>query len=798
MDPRWAMHSTAPAARPGYGLLQPLEGHQHRRRSATRRRSGGGNAVPSDFSPYPTCRLCGTFETFCPATGQRHYAARNTHWFPTYTDYDYTPPKLPDLPPPPVEREPEPEPVVEARFIDDESPIDWNPTTTEAKSGVAKTILDEIYEAATLQEPSRATALYAIIKLVGYVIFLGILTASVLSDRVTNHSYFLYSSISNALAEDTYGGVNSKEAAVEYIRDVVAVKFLDGYTEWEGTLVLSEPRIFSSLIPLSTIRLRQQQVVPGCSRDAWQDAYSPCHPPIVENNPWDTTGEIRKSVLPGTFPHPNVGVYNTPQSLCPFKEMCETEQSADISSTSAPPVPVPPGGYIYDMNLTWALERMKEIASKKNNTLEESDFQTIAAEAYNWILETSWISQDTRILIVEFTMVTANFERPFYVMPTIAFHFPAAGGVNKAFDVLPLLLSSSASVLEIALVALSCVILFMYCARIVKRALMPVPCVKCIMFRYREYLVGKAWYKCVEPTCPASFDRRITDNCPNCGTAERQWMHTCFWGAIRDINMGQTVVNMGLLLGAFFIRLQVRNAFQERVDVLEKGIGTFLDLRPIQQRMSLTFSLNAVNLILTFFGLLTHVRHFESFGKYLRLFGHGAVMVLTFLATFGVAFVGFSIAMHLSFGSQGNNFEDINGSMLNAFRIMLGDMGFGDLAGDSVVLNYFLYTVFCVTVIIVALNVFVSIVTFAFQEATRLKPDNIVRNSFFLIKRDIKRAIRIWRGRPPERVPVKVKEELPNKGEVSKLQELKALVTELTLAMKQQETRRELQHNTQQ
>eukprot|EP00759_Apiculatamorpha_spiralis_P011461 PhF_6_TR18886/c0_g1_i3/m.27510 len=600
-------------------------------------------------------------------------------------------------------------------------------------------LIAKIYELAEFQQPKLEIALWSMVKFVFYVAFMGLLTAQVLNDRITSHSFNVYQACSRNMQNDAFNAVKSKADAVTYVSDALVTTFLKGYLTWDGRLQTT-PTVFGGLVPLSTIRLRQMRTYPRCSRSDWRNLFSVCHAPL-QSSFGASAGEIFKETLP-EFSQPNVNVYRTAESLCEFSTLCVDSQST-VSQELRPDVASPGGGYVYEFNLTNAVLRMTNASINNNGVVPDDVIPGIVSDAFSWITAEGWMNEETRSLIVEVLMIFPGLEQPFFVMPTVYFEFPAEGGVRSAFEAVPVILREEPSILELAVISFTTVVAAGYMFRIVySKVKFDKGCVKCLMFEHRQELEGKSWYKCINLKCTEYFDRRELDNCPICKHPEQDWHHICVIGAVRDINMWQSVVNAILLWVAFVIRLKAREAFLDRKRVIETlgNTAPFIDFRPIQRQMTYSFSIMAINLMLTYLGLFAHLRHFTAFNRFLRLFAFGMANIFMFLLTFAIMFVGFSIAFHLSFGFQNPAFQDLSSAMQQAFRFMLGDIGYPDFSGNEI-LAACLYVTYSVGVLLTGVNVFVSIVTESYTEAVRIVPDNVVSNSFVLLYRQIMRKV---------------------------------------------------------
>eukprot|EP00759_Apiculatamorpha_spiralis_P035170 PhF_6_TR36130/c0_g1_i1/m.52450 len=608
----------------------------------------------------------------------------------------------------------------------------------EKKSDIIPTWTD-IEQFAQHQKPSRLSALYFFFEFVIYAFYVSILVASSMQDRVVPNGYAFTQSVTKTMATDAMGAVVNMKDAVAYIRQIIVPQYIKGLLSWNNnytsqTLV----QAFGGSTLLTTLRFRQHRSVVGCDRPSYLNKVGPCYRSSEESD-WYSTTPFTPVGGSKTFPFVTGSqtcsgtVYGTKQytlsQLCPGESMKGATQAT-----------YPSGGYIVDVDFKNLNKKLASLASS-GAFIADADINSLVYDITSFLENDRWLDASTRVLLVEFAIMMNNLDEPQFASPTLMIEFTTEGYVLPTFTMIPFKLNLSETQLSLAVLIVACILLAISIIKVIVSFVRTTPCVQCLIDEYEEDLQDTPWYKCSE--CNSMYDRFALKECPKCERMADEWAHVCpYKGNLLHANMFGPLFNFAFVLTIYLVRQTVRSALQERVDILQDFIANapddipapFLDFGSLQKSMGDVSSIAAGNIIWACGGIYAYVRHFEIFGKFLRLFESGAVSIAQFLLAFTIPFAGFVLAFHITFGTRTPGFQYPGQCLVSTFRLALAQFSFADLHSEMSWFTTLLYVTHGIIVFLTMLNVFIAIIGFAYEEAGAVKkPRTRISDSFLLL-----------------------------------------------------------------
>eukprot|EP00759_Apiculatamorpha_spiralis_P032284 PhF_6_TR33727/c0_g1_i1/m.49532/K04986/PKD2; polycystin 2 len=635
-------------------------------------------------------------------------------------------------------------------------------------------IMEKINHAATFQAPKIFLGVRFLITFMAFIGFVILLTFSVHQDRVISNSFTFTESIRHPFENDALKKVNSMEDANAYIQTVLMPAFINGFIR-ENSFYTSgnESLAFGGSILLSGIRFRQHRVDPTCDREAWRNKFGPCRPDGVTDSTFTsapfrgTTGKLYE--------------YTNEATLCgTFKTMCSSTTTGEAPAHTAfrTSLQYPAGGYIIDVTQAQVEKQLTSIvAGKSSRIITKEDIARISQDVTTFFQE-GWIDANTRAILVEMALMNSNLPEAMFAAPQIVFEFPSEGGTYTSFLMSPFKLRMTPTYAEQMLVIVASFVGLFFLGNVGRTVLWPQPCVMCLTTEHEEVLSRKPWYECKR--CKTGYDRETVETCPHCRLPMEEWNHICLLrGRLADPSMFLSIGNTVLLLVTFFLRQNVRTALQERLDTFEsynKGqLATlpFIDFAPMQKAMNQAFSLSSYNLILSYIGFYSYLRHFETIALFLRVFRYSFRMLYGFIMTAAVPFSAFAMTFYLLLGTRTEEYRgSVFSSMIATFRIMVNDLSFSAVQGDSEAVVEIFWVLYGIFVIMITMNVFIAIVGGGFDKAILNKHNHQVLQSLHLVKDRLLTQFNIKRG--PQRNP-----SYGGKNQEQQLEELMELLQQI-------------------
>ena len=605
---------------------------------------------------------------------------------------------------------------------------------------------------ADTQAPHWSDGILLLVRISLYLAFVIVMTTSAFTSRAGPDSYFMFNAAKQLYITDDFAKIASRFDAVMYIYDVIATRSILDNTRQNhhvnpGMLRGEFGLSMGSLRGFSTLRLRQQKVRMGCTQYAQTRSFGPCFPPLTE-------ATIDKSPFVGSVTNRTY-------------KYTESKVSQKIRGR-VPNMEYEAGGHVlyFDFNIMMMMMFANpnsttggfltdEIAKTDAGFLSNDAAATIVRTGLTAdLLADEWVNGSTRVLFADMSVMQSNGDFSIFASLNFIFEFPHSGGCIPSFQMLPFVLYPEMQVERKVVFAILCLLVFIEivvqsCQLYRRRG--SGPCVACGPI---PSLVGTAWYSCMQ--CGTKYDRFKESFCPNeeCGLPAQDWEHTCVvrgillfgWNWILVINAMLCAVSESFFSSVRQDMFDSITAFMDWKAEYDRNARTgqlqtlppYTEFAPLQITTASAFAMLALNVMISFMALYFFLRHIEIFGRFLRLFSAGATLLASFTLTFSVAFFGFAITMYLTLASQTENFQTLEGSVQGTFRLLLGDLSLNDLFSDAPWLIIIMYFFFGIMYIFIALNVFISIVTNAYEVAMERTPDDKDANGLRLLLRKVR------------------------------------------------------------
>eukprot|EP00759_Apiculatamorpha_spiralis_P006892 PhF_6_TR14121/c0_g1_i2/m.22569 len=620
-----------------------------------------------------------------------------------------------------------------------------------------------------------------------YMIYIGLLSYFVWDERKGAQSFNFVSAVQRDLTGNTmFPLISSLNDTFSYIYNVTCPAYVMGFAKWNGQPLNSYQalngvnKLNTSYLQqsrfLSGMRLRQQRIKGEDNHD-WRVRFGPTLNSATTER-WDTT----------TFYKGNkTWEYRDADETCKIKRdkgdvkpsLCKNTVHGSIADYLA-------GGFIHDISIKDVF-----LALQKFPVITPNIARDLCFEFYKFIRDDEWLDEKTRVLFFEFSLMNTNLGNPMFCMPTVMFEFPAEGGVEASFQALPFLAQSETITLREVVLLGFVVITSVYIIGMVGYSIYTRnECLACLLRdpKIAEALKDHKWYQCdhcfkkfarcdynldcikelntldteiIELLNDESSGHDIAENChhdivskeklrseleeqfircPRCGTTVVLIEHHCFrYYYINDLSNILYLLSASTLIYAFIEKLIVRRAFGFRMEAYREWLMSdtmdypFFDFGPLQQRMTNTYSLWAVSVVVAYLTFYSYLQHFASVSRFLNLFRSGATGILSFMFAFGIAFVGFAIAFHITLGPRMKQYRDLFDAMFNSFRLLLVDISYDQFNGDPEVLMTLLYVSYGISCTIVGMNVFLAIVDSSYKIGARKQPLSRARKSLRLL-----------------------------------------------------------------
>ena len=135
-------------------------------------------------------------------------------------------------------------------------------------------------------------------------------------------------------------------------------------------------------------------------------------------------------------------------------------------------------------------------------------------------------------------------------------------------------------------------------------------------------------------------------------------------------------------------------------------------------RMSaMAYTFMGVNAVVTWLKLLKYLNLFPHLSMLSITLRNAAYPAISFSVMFAIVFCSCGQAFNLAFGAQLRDFSTFSRSMMSLFRALLGDFDYTSIEEADRVVGPILFTVFIFLVVFVLLNMFIAILTEAYEKA---------------------------------------------------------------------------------
>ncbi|KAJ1462634.1 Polycystin cation channel-domain-containing protein [Pelagophyceae sp. CCMP2097] len=202
----------------------------------------------------------------------------------------------------------------------------------------------------------------------------------------------------------------------------------------------------------------------------------------------------------------------------------------------------------------------------------------------------------------------------------------------------------------------------------------------------------------------------------------------CFLYALREMRIARSspdywdsfwnwaeVANLGLFLLVAFIRscallwLQLTAAatLLDHEDFPAQLVST-------AKIMNLADSLNALNMILTFYKVFKFFRHVSTLNTFTETIGDAVDEFVLLGCIIAVELCFFALAFQVGFGAEADQYKDFQASIATLFTIFLGDSDFGSLIGQDVFLAVLIFVPFVVMNTFVLASMFLAYLNVSF------------------------------------------------------------------------------------
>eukprot|EP00759_Apiculatamorpha_spiralis_P047495 PhF_6_TR43145/c0_g1_i2/m.66030 len=572
------------------------------------------------------------------------------------------------------------------------------------------------------QQPKRWRGFLFLYEFLVYIAVTITFMLSAFDDRNAETTFMMYKAVKTAFINDDFDNVKTRTQALRYVSDNVASVIFHDVLFKEGGIKKPSPSssVLTSLTLISTARLRQLKVKPGCEQSKISRNLGTCFPAYS-----DTV--LDKSPFIGAKTRT---IYN----------FTESDSETDYLEGQLSGVQYSLGGHLYEFNLIPSVGAIGRASTNytgfdtlgiTQEVLRQNDLQML--------LDDDWIQNSTRFLACEVSLMMNNGPRPVYGAAIVMFEFPISGGCLPTFQMVPFTPGEDTSPYHMAVMVLMSAVIINRLIMIVARALRKRPCAVCLMNKNRHALKDQRWYECSK--CRYTFDR-LTENrvCQECQCKVEHWLHTCGKGTFFTTWTYLLIAQFGLMMLTETLMSMVRtqlgvilDRFSTWVVAGSSGSPPYSNFVALQSLYIKAILFLSINVVLSTFGVFNYLRHFDIFGKYLRLFSTGAGLLLSFTLTFSIPFIGFSIAMHAVCGALTGGFQSIPYSIVQTFSMLKGDMQLKDMTSDNTILLILFYMIFGVMYIFIGLNVFISIVGQSYDAALKHSPDDVYYNSLMLL-----------------------------------------------------------------
>merc|ERR1711865_1347972 len=140
--------------------------------------------------------------------------------------------------------------------------------------------------------------------------------------------------------------------------------------------------------------------------------------------------------------------------------------------------------------------------------------------------------------------------------------------------------------------------------------------------------------------------------------------------------------------------------------------------------------LNSFNGFLTWFKLFKYLGEIGSFSLLLNLLSAAFNNLAVFSVIFLVVNLGFMHSFCLAFGLSMKDFSDPYMTFFTLIRLAMGDFDFHELYKTNRLLGPVLFLLYCVLTFFILVNVFIAIISDAFEEAKSMTQPSMIAKYF--------------------------------------------------------------------
>lgn len=564
----------------------------------------------------------------------------------------------------------------------------------------------------------RETILY------GFFMFVYVWSSSY---NIPNQAFPLVDSISSNLVRTywTYTKFYDDIRIIGEFWDFMNLIFVPGLrpTHWYGDLKLKPHEkkftVYQSYV-VGTFRMRQVRVKANSNclvNKQFNGIVDRCY------GEFDTSHEATESFGPWNDTSTNVSSAFRWQSS---EELCKAALLEGYCISGAASYPA--SGYAYDFSMDSAT----------------------AMQELKYLQDNRWIDLQTRAIIIEFLVYDASVELLAAAQLTSSIA-PTGGWVNMV-SVKPMptfeLQSTSSKVVLLAEIGLVVFVLVYVLAEFAEfRRFYIVKKTRCGRCQVQRVLNGETTEQkiiCIE--CSRVYNPFRLAECPLCGRETQVDTHMCWKGYFTDFWNWLDIINQVFFLYLFGSRLKMR--FTMRNLAFDRG-DAFVILYPLAWHAGFINWLNAVNALLCFAKVFKFIGKFKALSALIRTLAKGAKTLAWFTVLFVIVWFGYAFAFHLAFGADVGGCKDWTASMMYTFLALLGDFDYYELRRSQRVLSIILFVTFMVIFVLILTNVFISIVTEAFDEAKediRSGKDDYIGSSLNLLLHEIAFKLKLNSG----------------------------------------------------
>eukprot|EP00760_Papus_ankaliazontas_P003392 PhM_4_TR11597/c1_g1_i1/m.58171 len=606
----------------------------------------------------------------------------------------------------------------------------------------------EVRAALAYQKPSIAYGVVFLARFVLSLLFLIILTVTLVSRRRAQESFQIHEAVRNVMyMEDELNDVSTRGDVIEYACRKAIQPFFKGimFGRRLPSSLDDIPTVsfYNSLGMMSPPRLRFLRMKSSCEDERppeYKYAQPHCYPSFSADD------MLTDAMLVTSMSNSSQVVRVLPYEF----------SNSSVTLRGATGIRYPFDGNVIDIpmvsmgHLLFAEEARNPGATVSDDRLTEIIDDFIAPFRDSNVS----VSADIRAIVLEVGVGYVNTPSPMIGGATLLFEFPPTGGVLTTFALSPFTAEVGYDTIDAVVGVLAVVNICFFGAGWLRYH--SYKCAGCEIRKKlnRSLFRRRPWYQCER--CGHNYDRKpFAVTCPQCDLRLYRADHTCFlFGVLLNMSFIIVCVNIGLAIAQMVAVIKLSEQAQSHVNryinaiklVQESNGGTatlpYSNFCSLQEEMNLSVMIGAINLIISFFEPYTFLGKFPAIGKFLRLFSAGASELLSFFLFFMVAFFGVSCALMLMLATATPGFQTLPISVVTTFRILTMDVAFEDLHAEVPELLYVVYLLFIILGVFIGLNVFISIVESSYRAASTDTQIDRATESVYMLFRAILKVLR--------------------------------------------------------